>query len=153
MNNKKLKKINKGFTIIETLVAITILMIAIAGPLTVATKGYTSSLDAKNQSIAINLAQEGLEYLNNQKDNQNLGWGKDIPFFNNSDISYSGCKIKTPCNFDRFITPSQSFERKFYIEQFISNPNQIAVNVEVAWRNGDVINSVTLEQILTNYER
>jgi type II secretory pathway pseudopilin PulG len=62
-------RFQKGFTIVETLVAITILMIAIAGPLTVANKAYTAALDARNVAIANNLAQEGLEELNNFKDN------------------------------------------------------------------------------------
>jgi hypothetical protein len=43
-------------------------MIAIAGPLTAASKGYTAAIDSKNQMIAMNLAQDGLEYLNFVKD-------------------------------------------------------------------------------------
>lgn len=54
-----------GFTLIETLVAITILMVAIAGPLSVASKAYNASLDVRDQTIATNLAQETMEYLKN----------------------------------------------------------------------------------------
>ena len=63
----------KGFTIIETLVAISILMIAIAGPLTIANQAITSAITAKNQMIASNLAQETIEYINNIKDNNIVG--------------------------------------------------------------------------------
>ena len=60
---------SNGFTLVESLVAITILMIAIAGPLTVANKAYTSALDARNEVIGYNLAQEALELASNYKDN------------------------------------------------------------------------------------
>ena len=64
-------KINKGFTLVETLVAVTIMMIAIAGPLSISGKSLNAAIDAKNQLIASNLAQEGMEYLQNIKDNDN----------------------------------------------------------------------------------
>jgi Tfp pilus assembly protein PilV len=57
-----------GFTIIETLVAITILMIAIVGPITIANKALSASVEAKNQMIASNLATEAIEYLKSLKD-------------------------------------------------------------------------------------
>lgn len=60
---------DSGFTIVETLVAITILMIAIAGPLTIAQKGLTASTYARDQMIASFLAQDGLEYAKNIRDN------------------------------------------------------------------------------------
>ncbi len=59
----------KGFTIIETLVAVTLLMIAIAGPLLIASKGLTSALYAKDQMTASYLAQEAMETIKNQKSN------------------------------------------------------------------------------------
>ena len=66
----QIKNMNqKGFTIVETLVAITIMMIAIVGPLTVANKALTAALDARNQLIANSLAQETMEYVRNKKDN------------------------------------------------------------------------------------
>lgn len=64
----KIQTKTRSFTIIETLVAITVLMIAVAGPLTIAGKSLTSALDAKNTLIATYLAQESMEYLNFLKD-------------------------------------------------------------------------------------
>lgn len=64
-----------GFTIIETLVAITILMVAIVGPLVAANNALTAALDSKNQLTAMNLAQEGMEYIKNQKDNNLVLYG------------------------------------------------------------------------------
>lgn len=58
-----------GFTIIETLVAITILMISIAGPLVVASKGLFGANIAKNQMVASYLAQESMEVVKNIRDN------------------------------------------------------------------------------------
>ena len=60
---------NKGFTIVETLVAITILMIAIAGPLVVASKGLFGANISKDQMIASYLAQETMEVVKNIRDN------------------------------------------------------------------------------------
>ena len=62
-------KFDKGFTIVETLVAITILMIAIAGPLSIASKSLNSALYSKDQMTASYLAQEGMELVRNLKDN------------------------------------------------------------------------------------
>ncbi len=59
----------QGFTIIETLVAITILMVAIAGPLSIASKGLTGALTSRDQMIATYLAQESIEVVKNIRDN------------------------------------------------------------------------------------
>lgn len=58
-------KPNLGFTLIETLVAISILMIAVASPLTIAQKGLASAIYAKDQIIASYLAQDAIEYIIN----------------------------------------------------------------------------------------
>ncbi len=60
---------NKGFTIIETLVAIAILMISIAGPLTIAQKSLLSALYARDQVTASFLAQDVIESVKNKRDN------------------------------------------------------------------------------------
>ncbi|MEK7610003.1 MAG: prepilin-type N-terminal cleavage/methylation domain-containing protein [Patescibacteria group bacterium] len=67
--SRSVVKSTRGFTIIETLVAIAVLMIAIAGPLVIATKGLTSALYAKDQMIASFLARESMEVIRNKKAN------------------------------------------------------------------------------------
>lgn len=68
----KLKKITKGFTLIEMLVAVLLLITAIAGPLTIASKGITASIVAKDQVTAFNLAQDAVEYIRFRRDTNKL---------------------------------------------------------------------------------
>ena len=79
----------KGFTIVETLVAITILMIAIAGPLTIASQALHAAQDAKNQMIASNLAQESVEEIRNYKDN-NIATQTLVQLFNHYTTANGG---------------------------------------------------------------
>ena len=69
----------RGFTLIETLVAISILLIALAGPLTIAAKGLNSSYYARDQITAFYLAQEGIEYIRNYRDTDSLSRGPLAP--------------------------------------------------------------------------
>jgi Tfp pilus assembly protein PilV len=69
ISSRRKARISRGFTIIETLVAVTILMIAVAGPLVVASKGLNAALYARDQVIASYLAQESMEAIKNQRDN------------------------------------------------------------------------------------
>lgn len=52
-----------GFTLIESLMGITILLVAVIGPLYIAFQGVSLSILAKNQVIASYLAQEGIEFV------------------------------------------------------------------------------------------
>ena len=58
-----------GFTLIETLVAISILLIGVLGPMSIATRGITDGFYVQNQTVATYLAQEGLEMLFAQIEN------------------------------------------------------------------------------------
>lgn len=53
----------RGFTLVETLVAITILMIAIVGPFYSLQQAITASQVSRDNLIASSLAQEGVEYV------------------------------------------------------------------------------------------
>lgn len=64
-----------GFTIIEALVAITILLLGVLGPLSTATRGITDGLIAKNKIVALSLAQEGIELVRTKvRNNLNQGY-------------------------------------------------------------------------------
>lgn len=63
-----LKK-SDGFTLVETLVAIAVLMIGVAGPLAVASRGLNAALYSRDQMTATFLAQETMEYVKNIRDN------------------------------------------------------------------------------------
>jgi len=65
-------KPSKGFTLIETLVAISILLVSISAPLTIASKGLASSYFAREQITAFYLAQDAVEYIRNTRDNNFL---------------------------------------------------------------------------------
>lgn len=53
----------KGFSLVETIVAITVLTVAITGPIYLAYLGIRASRDAKNELVATQLAAEALEAI------------------------------------------------------------------------------------------
>lgn len=61
-----------GFTLVETLVAIAILTLAVAGPLYTASRAIVAAETARDQLIASYLAQEGIEYVRKMRDNEFL---------------------------------------------------------------------------------
>ena len=62
----------KAFTLVETLVAIGVLMIAIVGPFTEVEHALTASDVARDQLVGTSLAQEGLEYVLSIRDGNYL---------------------------------------------------------------------------------
>lgn len=70
-----------GFTIIEALVAIAILLIAIAGPMTIAMQGIKQGAHARDQVTAFYLGQEAIEIIRATRDDAALrgdSWGTGI---------------------------------------------------------------------------
>lgn len=109
MLSKKQKKINNGFTLIECLVAVTVLMIAITGPLALATTGLSYSRYAKDEITAFYLASEAIEAVKNIRDanmilpQEGKDWlGGDE---NKSGGLYSCQNISAPCYFDVWKNP------------------------------------------------
>lgn len=52
---------DRGYSLVEVLVAITVLLIALVGPLTIAHSGLKRSVQSKDSTQAVFLAQEGIE--------------------------------------------------------------------------------------------
>ena len=100
----------KGFTLVETMIAVTILTLAIAGPLVTASRAIVAAQIARDQLIANYLAQEGIEYVRAMRDDEYLSayqvGGADVSatawdnFLNGSDAaSISHCQ-NSACMFD-----------------------------------------------------
>lgn len=58
----------KGFTLIETLVAITVLTIAIVAPMTLTSQALSAAMYARDQVTAFHLAQEAIEAVRSIRD-------------------------------------------------------------------------------------
>ena len=69
---KNYQQNNKAFTLVETLVAISIFTVSILGLMSVLTSGISSTNYAKQKIIASYLAQEGIEYIRNIRDDYML---------------------------------------------------------------------------------
>ena len=66
--NPTLKGEARGFTLVETIIALFLIVSALAGPFTLATRGIFSAKFSKNKLAALNLAQEGLEIIRQMRD-------------------------------------------------------------------------------------
>lgn len=93
-----------GFTLLETMVAVSLLMLSIVGPLTIAQKSVKTSTYTKNRTTAYYLAQDAVEYLRNIRDTNSLR-GYD---WNRLLLAYSPCissVANTRCFFETLVSP------------------------------------------------
>ena len=77
--NKTLE-LKRGFTLIETLIALVLITVAMGPVLILATSSINVASRIEHNLIAANLAQEGLEVIRNIRD---TNWLNDRPFDNN----------------------------------------------------------------------
>ncbi|MBP6931729.1 MAG: prepilin-type N-terminal cleavage/methylation domain-containing protein [Candidatus Pacebacteria bacterium] len=98
---KKINK-NKGFTILETLIAVVLLSLVLNSVLTLISRSLFTAQYAKNDMIASYLLQESADYIRNTRDTQMkidpaVGWGNFLDFYNLNDSNGQQtrvCKIK-----------------------------------------------------------
>jgi prepilin-type N-terminal cleavage/methylation domain-containing protein len=104
------KQKNKGFTLLETLVAIALLSLSVGAAMGIAQRSLFSANLTKNQATATYLAAEGLELVRNIRDTQAIDVSKNpthdwlLPFKTACNISSDalGYLSLTPdnCSFD-----------------------------------------------------
>ncbi len=91
--------INRGFTILETIVALGVISLTIAGVFTAVRTGITASINAKDEIRAFYLAQEAIELLRRVRDSNKLtsiNTGTAVPWL----ISISDPCVFSTCRAD-----------------------------------------------------
>lgn len=158
---------NKGFTLLETLVAVAVLSLALSGVLTLASMGIRSASSASKQITAFFLANESIEYVRNKRDS-NLLAGSDWLNGLSACQSAEGCyadvlnNVMTQCGptcpkikFDS----SQNLynysvgEESIFTRQILIAPvssYEIKLTAIMSWPQGELSRSFTLEERLFN---
>jgi Tfp pilus assembly protein PilV len=148
-------KNKKGFTIIETLVAVTILMISIVGPLTIAQKSLMASIYARDQVTASFLAQDMIEKIKNDKSNALLlntvfsNWVSTYvnPCAQNNSVGILRIQSDGTLSTSGTNTPSK-FSCTVRIEMLPSSSSEAKAIVTISWTTGTLQNSVILQDNL-----
>lgn len=110
MKNPKPKNHNlitrSGFTLVETLVAISILSLSITATFTAVQNGIQNSTIAKDQTTAFYLAQEAMEFIKNKRDENALHSISEQPnptthwLTGLSDVTSDPCYFGKVCEID-----------------------------------------------------
>jgi prepilin-type N-terminal cleavage/methylation domain-containing protein len=81
-----MRRLARGFTLVETLVAITVLLIAILAPMRIVSQSIKAATFSREQLTAVFLAQEALEAVQRDRDNSAIaspddtwGWFGALP--------------------------------------------------------------------------
>lgn len=103
----------RGFTLVETMVAVAVVTIATIGPLYAVQKGVTASYVSRDRLIASSLAQEGIEYVHGIRDGNylyNLANPVATPLSWLYGIDGTGgsqnCTTGATCTIDTTLTPT-----------------------------------------------
>ena len=167
----KRMKIKKGFTLIETLVAITILLISLAGPLTLAAQALKSAYYARDGITAFYLAQEGLEYVRAIRDQNYLASPQQPWLTGIDDCVGVSCQVDF-LNFSHSVCPgnacsallvdsngffnaqngaSSNFTRSLTLSPVAGTSDEVTAGVTVSWVSAGISRSFTLSEDLFNW--
>lgn len=173
--NKFFKQKNKGFTLVETLVAISILTTTIVTMMSLLGAGISNTNYVKQKMIATYLAQEGIEYVRNMRDTAVLyssnGWN------NNFKNQLNQCNESKGCGFDSITLPmvcnnphdcdlylsngsynlstsggiDSGFVRKIWMVTAGLGPDEVKVTSSVNWNTPSGVQTVTFSENLFNW--
>jgi prepilin-type N-terminal cleavage/methylation domain-containing protein len=168
MKTKTLKQ-NRGFTLIETLVALAIFASSIVALISIAASGVADANFAKNKFIASYLSQEGVEMVRNMRDSNSLAGGNWAAFktavsscyapngctIEPSNLAAAACGTANGCQlnynsggfYTYAVAPASAFYRKITVAD-VGAGSEVAVSSTIYWRQGTIVfNTVYTENL------
>jgi prepilin-type N-terminal cleavage/methylation domain-containing protein len=169
---------NKGFTLIETLIAVSILVLAVTGAFAAAQNGISLATFSKDQIVAFYLAEEGIEGIRNIRDKNGLDgtfWLDNLAQ-DAGDPCYFGhiCKIDSiedelsECGTEEGSCPvlRQDPDAGFFgynsewnptqfrreIELTLVNEHEVLIAVTVTWSKGLISRSFKAQEVIFNWQ-
>ncbi|MBI3888490.1 prepilin-type N-terminal cleavage/methylation domain-containing protein [Candidatus Nomurabacteria bacterium] len=174
---KKTNKTNKAFTLVETLVAISIFSMSLLGLMSILASSISSTTYAKQKIVGAYLAQEGIEYLRNMRDTSvlysvtgQIGWdsfktklascvpGSEcgfvkpvVPFNVSLCTALSQCKLYiNNGGYDTVSSGTDSgFVRKVWMTTI--NANDVRIFSKVSWTQSSGTSNVSFSEDLFNW--
>ena len=169
-----------GFTLVEALVSISILVMAVVGAFTAAQSGIATSTYSKNQTIAFYLAGEAVEQIRNLRDNNGLNTSAWLTNIAGPVGTGYPCDQSKVCKIDAISSPTISecsggicpnlnldpangfygysdsyasstiFNRQIRMTQI--NANEWAISVKVNWDNRDPNKFFEIRENILNWQ-
>lgn len=166
---------SKGFTLVETLIAIAILVMAVTGAFAAAQNGLALTELSKNQTTAFYLAQEAVEYIRNLRDNNGLD---GISWLHNIAEAGNPCALDNTCAIDvvndnivlcaNKICPvlkltnngfynlasgtNTIFTREIVISKESSSDDEVSITVTIRWSQGLIPETFVARENILNWQ-
>ena len=144
---QKSAKASHGFTLVETLVAITVLLLVIVGPISAAQKGIQRAYYANEQLSAVFIAQQSIEAVRQLRDNQALEAWEDRSS-DTWDWNVNGCDLCSPL--DEVTKDGITFTRVVEFDDD-TDGNRTKVTVTISWDNTPLFGNNTPTVVLQTY--
>lgn len=153
----------KGFTLLETIIAVALLAISIVASVALISKSIQSRTVSQNRLMASYLAQEGIELVINIRDNNwknGNAWNKDWEDCVNCEIDHEKKKIKDEgdpflkIDDKKFYNYNKGVDTKFKRRITITtiSADQKKVSSEVVWSSRGKNFNVTIEGLVYNWQ-
>lgn len=152
----------RGFTLIETLVAISLLTVGVAGSFSLMQKVTSFASISSSQLVASYLAQEGIETIRNIRDTNYLegeAWDTGIAtgfsyFFDYRSSTFPDytCGSYLQYNGTNYICSSDAsgkFQRKITIDRPV--PDKMIISIEVSWSERGIPHKILAQTELRDW--